>query len=159
MTDCTNTMNKIQESYGSTACGVCTNNGLSLKSNHNSHLNNQFSFLIYPQNDFIYRSNDFSYRSNDFIYRSNDFSYRSNDFIYRLKDFSYRSNDFIYRLKDLSYRSNDFIYSLKNDINCIALDNRCYVEKLGKQVKDLLKCFNIKTTYLSNYETITVVGK
>ena len=145
MTDCTNTMNKIQESYGSTACGVCTNNGLSLKSNHNSHLNNQFSFLIYPQNDFIYRSNDFSYRSNDFIYR--------------LKDFSYRSNDFIYRLKDLSYRSNDFIYSLKNDINCIALDNRCYVEKLGKQVKDLLKCFNIKTTYLSNYETITVVGK
>ena len=145
MTDCTNTMNKIHESYGSTACGVCTNNGLSLKSNHNSHLNNQFSFLIYPQNDFIYRSNDFSYRSNDFIYR--------------LKDFSYRSNDFIYRLKDLSYRSNDFIYSLKNDINCIALDNRCYVEKLGKQVKDLLKCFNIKTTYLSNYETITVVGK
>ena len=131
MTDCTNTMNKIHESYGSTACGVCTNNGLSLKSNHNSHLNNQFSFLIYPQNDFIYRSNDFSYRSNDFIYR----------------------------LKDLSYRSNDFIYSLKNDINCIALDNRCYVEKLGKQVKDLLKCFNIKTTYLSNYETITVVGK
>ena len=131
MTDCTNTMNKIQESYGSTACGVCTNNGLSLKSNHNSHLNNQFSFLIYPQNDFIYRSNDFSYRSNDFIYR----------------------------LKDFSYRSNDFIYSLKNDINCIALDNRCYVEKLGKQVKDLLKCFNIKTTYLSNYETITVVGK
>ena len=127
----TNRMDLIRESHDSADGGICTNSNLSLKSNHNSHLNNQFSFLIYPQNDFIYRSNDFSYRSNDFIYRSNCFS----------------------------YRSNDFIYSLKNDINCIALDNRCYVEKLGKQVKDLLKCFNINTTYLSNYATITVVGK
>ena len=131
MTVCTNIKNKIQDSYGSTACGICTQNNLSLKSNHNSHLNNRFNFLVNRPNDLFNRPNDLVNRPNDLVNRPND----------------------------LFNRPNDFVNRISNNIDRFALVNKSYVEKLGKQLKDLLKCIDINDSYLSNYETITVIGK
>ena len=131
MTDCTNIKNKIQESYGSTACGVCTNNGLSLKSNHNSHINKQFNFLDIRPNDLVNRPSDLVNRPSDLVNRPND----------------------------LVNRPNDLFIRPSNIIIRFTLVNKCYFEKLGKQLKDLLKCITNIDTFLSNYETITVVGK
>ena len=138
MTACTNTKNIIQRSYGSTAYGVCTNDNLSLISNHNSDLNNPF---------------------NPFWYLNNNSTVTNYDNPDKNCDNFNKNNDNLDKNCDSSNKNNDNSY-LDNDIrNCYALDNRCYVEKLGKQLKDLLKCIDINDSYLSNYETITVVGK
>jgi len=131
MTDCTNTKNKIQASYGSTACGVCTTDSLSLISNHNSYINNKFNHYLYSDIGSLFPENDSSLKNCDNSLKNCDNSLKNCD--------------------------NSLMES--DNWNSYSPDSRCYVEKLGKQLKDLLKCININDSYLSNYETITVVGK
>jgi len=166
MTDCTNTKNKIQASYGSTACGVCTNDNLSLISNHNSYINNRFNHYLYsdigslfPENDSLLKNCDNSLTDYDSSLKNCDNSLKNCDNSNKNCDNPDKNCDNSNKNCDNSNKNNDNSY-LDNDIrNCYVLDNRCYVEKLGKQLKDLLKCIDIKDSYLSNYETITVVGK
>jgi len=187
MTDCTNTKNKIQASYGSTACGVCTTDSLSLISNHNSYINNKFNHYLYSDIGSLFPENDSSLKNCDNSLKNCDNSLKNCDNSLKdcdnsLKncdnpdkncdnpdkncdnsdkncDNSDKNCDNSNKNNDNSNKNNDNSY-LDNDIrNCYVLDNRCYVEKLGKQLKDLLKCIDIKDSYLSNYETITVVGK
>ena len=102
-TACTRKMNSIENNKGIIVCSVCANDSLSIKSNHNSHINKRFDYLVNRSNDFVNRPNDLFNRPNDLV-------------------------------------------------NRFTLVTKHYVEKLGKQFKDLLKCVDIKDIYLSNYE-------
>ena len=72
---------------------------------------------------------------------------------------SVQFNFLVNTLNDFSYKVNRFSLKESDNRNCYALYNRHYVEILGIDLKEMLKYFNIKDFYQSNYETITVVGK
>jgi len=166
MTDCTNTKNKIQASYGSTACGVCTTDSLSLISNHNSYINNKFNHYLYsdigslfPENDSSLKNCDNSLKNCDNSLKNCDNSLKDCDNSLKNCDNPDKNCDNPDKNCDNSLKNCDSSLMESDNWNSYSPDSRCYVEKLGKQLKDLLKCININDSYLSNYETITVVGK
>ena len=145
-------MNSIENNKGIIVCSVCANDSLSIKSNHNSHINKRFDYLVNRSNDFVNRPNDLFNRPNDLVNRPNDLVNRPNDLVNRLNDLFNRPNDLVNRSNDFVNRPNDLVNRPNDLFNRFTLVTKHYVEKLGKQFKDLLKCVDIKDIYLSNYE-------
>ena len=159
MTDCTNSKNYIQASHGSSTCGICTNSKLTPIINHNSQQNNCFNLYNYLQKDLSNGNIRCQDLVNDYQGLVNDYQGLINDYQGLVNDYKGLVNDYKGLVNDYKGYVNDckgFVNDCKHHYNEL-LD--CFNEKLEKQLKDLTKCLTKKDTFLSNYETITVVGK
>ncbi len=124
----------------------CNKNAYSCNKNAYSCNKNAYS---YDKNAYSYDKNAYSYDKNAYSCNKNAYSCtKMRRLIFMILKYCIPKQSQIFKNKDSIYQTILSVFNM-----------RYFIQNTEINLKDLQKCFKKSNTYLSNYETITVIGK